>query len=127
MYELYLPYPPTINSYYVKTQRGVYISKKGRIFREGVAEAIIQQLPSVHINYKVLIEIVLYPPDARKRDIDNCAKAILDALTKGGLWEDDVLVDQLFMYRGCKNNPIGNSFVRITRAGPLIPVGFTDF
>ena len=127
MYELYIPYPPTINSYYVKTRNGIFISTKGRRFRDDVAEAVIQQLPTVSITYKVLIEIVLYPPDKRKRDIDNCSKAILDSLTKCGLWDDDVLVDQLFIYRGMIQKPIGSTFVRIGKAGPQIPIGYTSF
>lgn len=127
MYELYLPYPPTINSYYVKTRNGIFISTKGRKFRVDVAEAVVQQLPDVSITFKVLIEIVLYPPDKRKRDIDNCSKAILDSLTKCGLWDDDVLVDQLFIYRGAITRPLGNTFIRITNAGPIIPVHCTSF
>ena len=32
---------------------------------------------------------MLYPPDARRRDIDNYNKALCDALTHAGVWEDD--------------------------------------
>ncbi len=127
MYELYLPYPPTVNSYYVKTQRGVFISTKGRKFRKDVAQAVNEQLPDVYITHKCLIEIVLYMPDKRKRDIDNCLKALLDAITKCGLWHDDVLIDQIFLYRGQYMSPMGSTFIRISEAGPLIPVGMTDF
>ena len=127
MYELYLPYPPTINSYYVKTRQGVFISKKGRVFREAAAEAVNEQLPDAAISFAVLIEIVLHPPDRRKRDIDNVVKPTLDALTKAGLWTDDVLVNQLFVYRGEIEPPSGSTFIRITQAGPVIPRGFTAF
>lgn len=127
MYELYVPYPPTVNSYYVKTQRGVYISAKGKAFRASVAESVNEQLPDVNITHRCIIEVVLYPPDFRKRDIDNCLKALLDAFTKCGLWTDDVLIDQIYLYRGVTVKPIGITFVRIGQAGPLIPKGFTDF
>ena len=127
MFELYLPYPPTVNTYYVKTRTGVFISGKGRKFREAVAQDVLEQLPDVHITHKCIVEIVLYPPDARKRDIDNCLKALLDSLTKCGLWHDDVLIDQIFLYRGVKFAPSGMVFMRIGEAGPLIPKGVTDF
>jgi len=126
-YELYLPYPPTVNSYYVQTRNGRFISGKGKAFRESVAQAIREQLPDVKLDASVLVEVVLYAPDARKRDIDNCTKALLDALTKAGLWTDDELVDQLFLYRGALARPSGSCFVRITDAGPRIPIGMTDF
>ena len=122
-YELYLPFPPTVNNYYVKTKRGVFISSKGKLFRQQAAESVLQQLgdPPV-ITERMLVEVVLYPPDMRKRDLDNYMKALLDSLTCCNLWEDDSLVDQLFNYRGAKT-PGGQVFMRITPAGPVLPVG----
>lgn len=121
-FEVFLPFPPTINSYYVKTARGVYISNKGRRFRAEVAEMINEQLPDLTITDRMLVEIVLYPPDKRKRDVDNYNKPLLDALTQCGLWEDDSLIDQLFNYRGVTTQS-GRVFMRITDAGPLLQVG----
>lgn len=119
-YELYLPFPPTVNNYYKKSKAGGrYISEKGRKFRAMVEECIIEQLPGEHITDKMLVEIVLFPPDRRQRDVDNYNKALLDAITEGKLWEDDKLIDQLFNYRG-KVTSGGQTFVRITDAGPII-------
>lgn len=121
-YELYLPFPPTNNNYYVKTGRGVYISHKGRKFRDEVAEAVIEQLPGVHIDDRILVETVYFMPDKRRRDIANYSKALHDALTLSGLWEDDELIDQNFEYRGAVTRG-GSVMVRITDAGPIIQVG----
>ena len=101
-YELYLPFPPSVNHYYVKTRRGVYISKKGREFRGLVADAINEQLPAVELgpDQRLKVKVVLYPRDKRTRDIDNYNKALLDAITQAGLWSDDSQIDQLFNYRG---------------------------
>lgn len=118
-YELFLPFPPTVNNYYVKTQRGVFISHKGRKFRENVISSINEQLAGVHLDDKMLVEVVLFPPDRRKRDIDNYNKPLLDAITHSGLWEDDSQVDQLFNYRGIVKKP-GQAYVRITDAGPVV-------
>jgi len=38
---------------------------------------------------------VLCPPDLRRRDLDNCFKALFDALTHAGIWQDDSQVKQL--------------------------------
>lgn len=123
-YELYLPFPPTNNNYYVKTGRGVYISHKGRKFRELVAEAVNEQIPDVTIEDRILVETVYFMPDRRKRDVANYSKALHDALTIAGLWEDDELIDQNFEYRGEVSKP-GGVFVRITDAGPVIKIGDT--
>ena len=122
-YEFYLPFPPTVNNYYVKTQRGVYISHKGRLFRDLVAAAIHEQLPNTYITDRVLVEAVLFMPDRRKRDLDNYTKALQDSLTKAHLWEDDELIDQLFLYRGQVDKAGGSVFLRISEAGPVIPLG----
>ena len=121
-YELYLPFPPSNNNYYVKTQRGVFISQKGRKFRDQVKEAVISQLPGVMIEDRMLVESVYYMPDRRRRDVANYSKALHDALTEAGLWEDDELVDQNFEYRGEVSSG-GSVFVRITDAGPILRVG----
>lgn len=120
-YELYLPFPQTVNNYYQKSKSGGrFISHKGRKFRDMTSEAIVEQLPDVHISDKVLVEIVLFPPDNRMRDIDNYNKCLLDAITHAHLWEDDSLIDQLFNYRGECRPRNGSCYVRITDAGPVV-------
>ena len=128
-YELFLPFPPTVNNYYVKTKRGVFISMKGKKFRAEVEEAVNQQLPSVFIEDKMLVEVVLYPPDRRIRDLGNYDKALMDALTECGLWEDDSLIDQQFFYRGevfngeAGNRKHGMVYMKISDAGPIMKIG----
>ena len=112
--ELYLPFPPTVNNYYSKGKGGGrYISLKGQKFREEVQKAVIEQAPGI-------VEVVLFAPDIRSRDVDNYNKALLDALTHAELWEDDKQVDQLFNYRGVVRSRQGQCYVRVTEAGPLI-------
>lgn len=41
-------------------------------------------------------------PDKRKRDLDNVAKATLDALQHAGLYDDDSQIDELRIVRGNK-------------------------
>ncbi|MFK8827299.1 RusA family crossover junction endodeoxyribonuclease, partial [Citrobacter freundii] len=64
--------------------------------------AIIEQLrrlpkPSTEL---AAVEIILYPPDARRRDIDNYNKALFDALTHAGVWEDDSQIKRMLVEWG---------------------------
>jgi len=122
--ELYLPFPPSVNNYYVKSKSGgKFISSKGRKFREEVHEAIIEQAPALRISGRVLVEAILFAPDRRTRDVDNYNKPLLDALTHADVWGDDGQIDQLFNYRGAVIPKPGKCCVRITEAGPIIPWG----
>ena len=121
-YELYLPFPPTVNNYYKKSAAGGrYISEKGRKFRSDVVEAISEQIGnSIPLDDRLLVEVILFPPDNRTRDLDNYGKALLDAITESGFWLDDKLVDQLFWYRGEVRSRRGSCYVRISEAAPVL-------
>lgn len=47
-----------------------------------------------------VVEIVLFPPDQRRRDLDNYNKALFDALTHAGVWEDDSQVKKMLVEWG---------------------------
>ena len=117
---LYVPFPPTINSYYKMTRMGQrYLDKSVREFRDTVAESVNQQCPGLKLDVPLFMEVYLFMPDRRKRDVDNYMKGLLDALTEAGLWEDDSLVDQLHIYRG---EVVKGGLVRveISEAGPIM-------
>lgn len=117
---LHLPWPPTINSYYKVTRNGQrYLDKKVREFRALVAESVHEQAPDVTIYDSIFMEAYLFPPDRRKRDLDNYMKGLLDALTEAGLWGDDSLIDQLFIYRGEVVDG-GSVRIELSDAGPII-------
>ena len=101
---LVLPWPPSVNTYYRSLSKGplagrVLISEKGRAYRAETS-AIMQRrglrLPAGRL--RVVIDA--YPPDRRRRDLDNLLKAALDALVHGGAIEDDSLIDDLRIRRG---------------------------
>ena len=117
---LYLPFPPTINSYYKMTRQGQrYLDKTVREFRQKVAHTVNEQAPGLHLDDPLFMEVYLFMPDRRKRDVDNYMKGLLDALTEAGLWEDDSLVDQLHIYRG---EIVKGGLVRVelSEAGPIM-------
>ena len=117
---LYLPWPPTINSYYKISRSGHhYLDKSVRKFREAVSKAIHEQYPHTKLSERLLVEVYEFPPDRRKRDLDNYMKGLLDSCTEASLWIDDSIIDQLHIYRGevVKGGCIK---VLICDAGPLI-------
>ena len=117
---LHLPWPPTVNSYYKITRHGQrYLDKKVRAFRDVVAESVHEQMPGITLDESLFMEVYLFPPDRRKRDLDNYMKGLLDALTNAGMWDDDSLIDQLHIYRGEIVNG-GSVRVELSDAGPVI-------
>ena len=86
--KLVLPFPPSVNTYWRAPNKGPLagrhlISAKGRAYQSEACAAIVEQLrrlpkPSTS---SAAVEILLCPPDARRRDIDNYNKALFDALT----------------------------------------------
>lgn len=115
----WLPWPPTVNSYWKPIRNSLYLSKAGREYKERVCDAIAEQLPDIKLDGRLLLEVYLFPPDKRARDIDNYSKGLLDAITASGLWNDDSQVDQLFTYRGVPGS--GRVRIEVHPAGPLIP------
>lgn len=107
--KLVLPFPPSVNTYWRLQTKGpmkgrVLISAKGRAYKSNVRKAVIEQLRTLPKASSALaeVEIVLYPPDNRDRDIDNFNKAIFDALTYASVWLDDKQVKRLAVEWGEK-------------------------
>ncbi len=86
-----LPWPPSLNAIWrsivINGAPRVLLSKAGRDYREVVSRLLREN--GVAIRGPVQVTIDAYPPDRRRRDVDNLAKAALDALTHAGVWGDD--------------------------------------
>jgi len=89
--KLTLPFPPSVNTYWRNTRKGVLISASGRSFRSNALADIMEQLRRLPepITVNVAVSVILYPPDKRPRDLDNYLKAAFDSLTHAGVWVDD--------------------------------------
>ena len=88
MLKLKLPYPPTINHYWRYVGSRVLISRRGRNYRKKVME-YLQTRDLEKLTGPLSVNIELYTPDRRRRDVDNVLKAMLDSLQWGGVFEDD--------------------------------------
>jgi crossover junction endodeoxyribonuclease RusA len=97
-----LPFPPSVNAYWRSPNKGpakgkLLVSAAGRKFKHAVRVAVIEQLRTIPkpSSAPATVEIMLYPPDYRRRDLDNYNKALFDALTFAGIWEDDSQVKRM--------------------------------
>ena len=105
--KLTLPFPPSVNAYWRSPNSGplkgrTLVSAKGREYQSDACAAIIEQLRKLQkpCSAPAAVEIVLFPPDARRRDIDNYNKALFDALTHAGIWEDDSQIKRMLVEWG---------------------------
>lgn len=101
MLTLTLPWAPTVNLYWRHPTCGPLagrhlISEVGRRYRTAVAQAVPAVQP---FRERLHVVIAVYPPDLRKRDLDNLPKGILDALTHALVWTDDEQIDHLEILR----------------------------
>ena len=99
MTELTLPFPPSVNHYWRRVNGRVYISRRGQAFRASVCTILAAQRVRP-IRGRLALVVYVYPPDERRRDLDNVLKALLDALEHGGAYADDSQICDLYVHRG---------------------------
>ena len=97
---LNLPLPPSVNSYRTIFRGRMGISKAGREFKAKVSDYVIEYRVPKLGNARLEMKVILYPRDRRKQDIDNRIKALWDALTDAGVFDDDEQIDILHIERG---------------------------
>lgn len=132
MYELAVPYPPSINRYY-QNLKGSYkrrIRPEGLAFRSDVMDLVESgendpdglRPTNEPIDMNVMMFITAYPPDNRKRDIDNFQKALLDGLTHAGVYKDDSQIKALMVHMVSDEPKDGFGWVRVRliEYGPAI-------
>ena len=94
-----LPWPPTINTYYTIARGRKILSKKGREFKKAAAAELLIQQPPKGLTGRLEVNIDVFPPDRRRRDIDNLCKATVDSLQDYGVFFDDEQIDILRIRR----------------------------
>lgn len=91
MIRLTLPWPPSTNKTWRRAGKHMHLATKATTYRLAVRSLVAAaKLPGLPLTGPLEVHITLCPPDRRRRDEDNFAgKALFDALTKAGVWEDD--------------------------------------
>lgn len=94
-----LPYPPSVNHYYLHTSNGVILGAKGKSYRRDVALLLNHHKGYCGAERRLSVTINLFPPDKRKRDIDNILKCLLDSMEYANVYENDNQIDMLTVIR----------------------------
>ena len=125
-----LSFPPSVNTYWrhvimppgkkrKKPWVQVLVSADGREYKQVVSREVMAQRAAHGIATPVRVYIAFSPPDRRRRDVDNYAKALLDSLVEAKVLEDDSLIRDLRMVWG-DVVPGGRAVVTI-RKMPVAP------
>ena len=140
--ELSLPFPPSTNHYYRtvelpvgvgqrpcptckrrRTRAVTMISEDGRKYAEQVARLVYAKGATPLVG-PLVVEIELFPPDRRERDVDNYQKPLLDSLkhrqAKPGkprqvawVFEDDSQIVTLITHKRMVVPGNGRAFVTV--------------
>lgn len=107
---MWLPFPPSVNHYWESRAVNLgrpkgreamfnkgkerfkidrYIGERGRAFRQAVHEYCLVKNIRARFVGPVEAQIDYLPPTKATYDQDNYSKALLDALTHAGIWDDD--------------------------------------
>jgi len=104
---LTLPWPPSVNRIWRCVGGRVLLSADGRAYRQAVAVAVLEQHGAGDpLTGRLSMVIEAYPPDRRRRDLDNLLKAILDSLEHtGSVYKNDSQIDHLSIRRMSVEKP----------------------
>lgn len=119
--QITLPFPPSVNGYWRAFRGRNILSKRGREYREDAMGAIAKAMMAggfPPLAHRLKVSLDLHPPDARRRDIDNYCKGVLDALTHAGVWLDDEQIDELNILKCPRDKDDPRVVVTITEIEP---------
>ncbi|HWI50455.1 MAG TPA: RusA family crossover junction endodeoxyribonuclease [Rummeliibacillus sp.] len=91
-----LPFPPTVNNYWIQIGKRRILTRDAREFKNLAYVRIFEFKQTLPENFKLRLQkenlhrnLLLYPPDRRRRDGTNLEKAVDDALVCSALINDD--------------------------------------
>lgn len=114
---LYLPFPPTANTYIRHTSSGRhYMTAEGRAFRKIVLSAV-RRSKARKVEGRLEVIVTLCPKNRKKGDIDNRIKPLLDAMQAAKCFDNDEQVDRLEVRRDW-NAKTGDCFVTVREYRP---------
>lgn len=109
---LCLPWPPSANRYWRNVQGRTLISREAKKYKQDIRViSLLEKYPMMLSRLSVVIHA--YPPDKRRRDIDNVIKVVLDALQDCGYYKDDSQIDEILIQRKNIRVPGGELYIEL--------------
>lgn len=97
---LYLPYPPSVNTYWRANGKRRFISKAGVEFKKAVSDYVVDHSVPKFGDSRLALNIIINPRSRRAFDLDNVCKALFDAMMDAGVYDDDSQIDEFTITRG---------------------------
>jgi len=88
----------------------VLLSLAGREYRNKVFYAVKKIQSHKFGKKRISLMMRAYPPDNRRRDLDNLLKSTIDSLQAAGVYDDDSQIDDLRIVR-CETSKPGKLLV----------------
>lgn len=99
---LVLPYPPSTNNAYAVLRGRKVKTRAAREYQANVQAACLVQFASQRAGWtgdtRLKVEVIVHPPDRRRRDLANTEKLAVDAVFDW-LGLDDSQIDELRLVR----------------------------
>lgn len=116
MEQLVLPWPPSSNTYWRRNGPRYFITPSGIAYRQQVAILGVSWKNRFDRDKRLSVLVEAYPPDRRRRDVDNIFKCLLDSLQWARIYVDDSQIDRLFVERKAVEPP-GRVIVSVEEIG----------
>lgn len=94
-----LPWPPSVNTYWRHVGHKTLLSKQGREYRSEIGAILLLARLGSFGTSPLDVSIEAFPPDLRRRDLDNLPKALFDSLQHAGLYDDDSQIQRFSIER----------------------------
>lgn len=112
--EFSIPYPPSGNHMWKHTKvGGHYLTPQAQMYYQTVYVEVMRQSASLAFTERLGVRAAIYPPDKRRRDLDNAWKVASDACTRARVWVDDTQIDQLTLLRVTNTQAKGMISLRV--------------
>lgn len=98
--KLVLPWPPSWNKLYRISGSRMYKTRAAKDFATEVQVAVRRYRFDGFGTARIELDIQAWPPDKRRRDLDNIQKILLDSMQMAKLYKDDSQVDRISIVRG---------------------------
>jgi len=85
---------------YINARGRRFPNKKALDYKIKVHDIVIDQSAKKYGSAPITLQIWVYPPDRRKRDISNIIKIVEDSLQDAGVYDDDFQINLLLVQRG---------------------------